>query len=79
MEQIAISKFKATCLAVLERVRKTGKAVLVTRFGEPVAQIGPPSVAEPVTRKLGSMRGTAQIVGDIVSPASDEEDWEVLR
>jgi len=34
MEEIAISKFKATCLAVLENVRKTGKTVLVTRFGE---------------------------------------------
>lgn len=79
VEQIAISKFKATCLAVLERVRKTGKPVLVTRFGEPVAQIDPPEVAEPVTRKLGSMRGTAQILGDIISPASDEDDWEVLR
>jgi hypothetical protein len=33
MEEIAISKFKATCLAVLEKVRKTGKPVLVTRFG----------------------------------------------
>lgn len=36
METIAISAFKATCLAVLERVRKTRKPILVTRFGEPV-------------------------------------------
>jgi prevent-host-death family protein len=79
MEQIAISKFKATCLAVLERVRKTGKPVLVTRFGEPVAEVGPPSVGNPTRRELGSMRGTARILGDIVSPASDEDDWEVLR
>ena len=33
MEEIAISKFKATCLSVPETVRKTGKTV-VTRFGE---------------------------------------------
>ena len=37
MEKIAISKFKATCLAVLEKVRKTGQPVLVTRFGHAVA------------------------------------------
>ena len=79
MEKIAISKFKATCLAVLERVRKTGKPVLVTRFGQPVAQVGPPSIGNHPKRELGSMRGTARIVGDIVSPASDEDDWEVLR
>ena len=39
MEEIPISKFKATCLAVIRKVRKTGKSVLVTRFGKPVAQI----------------------------------------
>ena len=37
MEEIQISKFKATCLAVLDRVGKTRKPVLVTRFGKPVA------------------------------------------
>ncbi len=37
MEEIPISKFKATCLAVLEKVRQSGKPVLVTRFGQPVA------------------------------------------
>jgi len=28
---------------------------------------------------LGAMKGTARIVGDIVSPAGDADDWEVLR
>ena len=28
MEEIAISKFKATCLAVLQKVKKTGKPIL---------------------------------------------------
>jgi prevent-host-death family protein len=79
VEEIAISKFKATCLAVLERVRKTGQPILVTRFGEPVAEIGPPSPPKRSTRWLGGMRGTAQILGDIVSPASDEDESEVLR
>ena len=79
MEEIAISKFKATCLAVLERVRKTGKPVLVTRFGQPVAQLVPPSAQERPKRELGALRGTARITGDIVSPATDPDDWEVLR
>ena len=79
MEQIAISKFKATCLAVLERVRRTGQPVLVTRFGKPVAEIGPPPPAASAERKLGTLRGTIKIVGDIVSPASDEDDWDALR
>jgi prevent-host-death family protein len=79
MEQIAISSFKATCLAVLERVRKTRKPVLVTRFGVPVAQIVPPSTPKRPSSWLGDMAGTGRITGDIVSPASEEDDWEVLR
>jgi prevent-host-death family protein len=78
MERIAISKFKATCLGVLERVRKTRKPVLVTRFGKPVAQIVPPA-AEPSKRRLGALAGTARIVGDIVAPAVEEDEWEVLK
>ena len=79
METIAISKFKATCLAVLERVRRTGKPVLVTRFGKPIAEITPPPPPTKPNRWLGNMRGTVRIVGDIVSPAVDEEDWEALQ
>jgi prevent-host-death family protein len=79
MEEIAISKFKATCLAVLERVRKTGKPVLVTRFGEPVAELVPPNASRKPKHWVGSLAGTGQITGDIVSPASEEDDWEALR
>ena len=77
MEEIAISKFKATCLAVLERVRKTGKPVLVTRFGQPIAQISPPRAVEKI--KLGGGAGTAVILGDIVGPIGDISDWEAAQ
>jgi len=79
MEKIAISKFKATCHSVLERVRKTGRPVLVTRFGKPVAQIVPAPGAKRSERWVGSMAGTAGIIGDIVAPAVDEGDWEALN
>lgn len=79
MEEIAISKFKATCLAVLERVRKTRKPIRITRFGKPVAEVVPPSPKSTDKAWLGAMAGSGQIVGDIVSPASDERDWEVLH
>lgn len=79
MEQIAISKFKATCLAVLERVRQTGEPVLVTRFGAPVAEIGPAGKGRLRRREAGRLAHTGRILGDIVSPISNEEDWEALR
>ena len=77
MEEIAVSKFKATCLAVLERVKKTGQPVLVTQFGQPIARIEPP---EPVKRiKLGGGIGTGRIRGDIVGPIGDLSDWEAAQ
>jgi prevent-host-death family protein len=78
MEEISISKFKATCLAVLERVRKTGEPVLVTRFGHPIAEIVAPGGLKRV-RRLGTMADTGRIIGDIVGPIGDESDWEAAK
>ena len=79
MEEIAISKFKTKCLAVLERVRKTRKPVRITRFGKPVAEVVPPSTPPHPRKWLGSLKSTGTIRGDIVSPVADEADWEVLK
>jgi prevent-host-death family protein len=79
MKEIAISKFKATCLPVLENVRKTGNVIVVTRFGQPVAEIVPPSASKRPKRWVGSLAGTGEINGDIVAPVSDEDDWDALR
>ena len=78
MEEMAISKFKSTCLAVLERVRRTGQPVLITRFGKPVAEVVPPRPRPRTDSWLGSLRHTGNITGDIVAPASSPEDWQAL-
>ena len=78
MEKIQISKFKATCLAVLDRVRKTRTPVLVTRFGEPIAQVLPPPPS-PEGDWLGAMKGHGEIRADLVAPVADGSEWEVLR
>lgn len=77
MKEIAISKFKATCLAVLERVRKTGEPIRVTRFGHPVAEITPPGAVKKI--RLGRGAGTAVILGDIVGPTGDIAEWEAAQ
>ena len=78
-ETIPVSEFKARCLAVLRRVKRTGRSVVVTRFGEPLAEIVPPRATPDDSPWLGSMKGTARIVGDIIAPASEIEEWEALR
>lgn len=77
MEKIAISKFKATCLAVLEQVRKTGKPIRVTRFGTPVADIVPPEPPERPDDWLGALADQIKITGDLVTPSGELEPWEV--
>ena len=79
MEEIAISRFKATCLEVLERVRRTRRPVRITRFGKPVADVTPPAVATSPPGRLGAMAGTVTITGDIVAPAVDSEAWDELE
>jgi len=78
IEIMAISEFKATCLAVLERVRRTGIPVVVTRRGIPVAEIVAPPLLPTDPAWIGSMRGSATIEGDILAPAAEAEEWEVL-
>lgn len=79
METIAISKFKATCLSLLDRVQKTGEPLLITKRGKPIAQVLPPPPPEqPKESGFGCMAGTAEILGDIVEPLG-EEDWEVYQ
>jgi prevent-host-death family protein len=77
-ETIAISVFKATCLAVLERVRRTGASVLVTKRGEPIAEINPPARGTKGEEWLGAMRGTATMTDDLVNPANAQSDWEAF-
>jgi prevent-host-death family protein len=79
MVEIAISEFKAKCLSILERVRKTGQPVLVTRHGKPVAEVVPPARFGDRAKWIGSLEGTMEFRGDIISPANDEDEWEALK
>ena len=77
-EVMAISKFKATCLAALERVRRTGRPILVTRRGEPIAEVIPPPPPVRESGWIGSMATHATVTGDIVEPVAGTDEWEVL-
>ena len=78
-ERVTISEFKATCLALLNKVKKTGQTILVTRRGEPVALITPPPEPEKPVSWIGMFQSNGKIIGDIISPAMDDNEWEVLK
>lgn len=78
MKEITISEFRTNLHAIIKRVQKTKRPVRITRLGKVVAEIRP--VARVAGRNvMGFMKGRMEIVGDIVSPANDPDDWEVLR
>jgi prevent-host-death family protein len=79
MKEVAISEFKAKCLSLLDHVQKTKKPIIVTRFGKPIAEIGPVSPRPAAGSWIGSMKGEVKFLGDIISPANDEDEWEALR
>ncbi|MGD8261619.1 MAG: type II toxin-antitoxin system Phd/YefM family antitoxin [Desulfobacterales bacterium] len=79
LETIPISKFKATCLRLLGNVKKTGKSILITRKGEPIALVTPPPPPPKAESWLGCMAQTIKIKGDIITPVINEEDWEALK
>lgn len=79
MEEIPISEFKAKCLALLEQVRKTKKPIRITRHGKPIAEVIPPSPVQDRSAWIGSLEGSMKFLGDIISPANEEDEWEALR
>jgi prevent-host-death family protein len=79
MEEVAISEFKAKCLAILARVEKTKQPIRITRHGKPVAEVVPPAPAVDQSNWLGYMKDTFEITGDIISPVIDLDDIEALR
>jgi prevent-host-death family protein len=78
MTEVAISEFKAKCLALLEQVRRTRQPIRITRHGKPVAEVIPPAPVVDRRSMFGSMKDS-KIIGDIISPANDEDEWEALR
>jgi len=78
MKSVPVTEFKAKCLGLIEQVDKTRQPLRITRHGRPVAELVP---AGPDRKRkfLGAMVGTGKIVGDIVSPVIDLEEFEVYR
>ena len=75
MSEMGAADFKAHCLQVMERVRRTRRAVTITKRGVPVAKLVP---ADPARKKdiFGCMADQTEIVGDLEAPLYSEEEWK---
>jgi prevent-host-death family protein len=79
IQEIAISEFKAKCLSLLQEVSKTKTPLRVTRRGKPLADVIPASPEAEERSWIGSMSGTIDLVGDIVSPVIEIESIEAMK
>lgn len=71
---ISAAAFKAECLRLMDEVARTGRSVVITKHGRPVAQLTP--IAPESHSLFGYMKDTVTIEGDIVAPI--EESWSAL-
>lgn len=74
---IPAGQFKARCLKIMDEVRATRQPVVITKKGRPVAKLVPPD-GQP-DDIFNCMKGKIKIVGDIVSPITPLEDWEMFK
>jgi prevent-host-death family protein len=78
MKTMAAGKFKATCLAVMDEVQAKREPVVITKNGKPVAKMVP--IESKEENPLAVFRfGSGKIIGDVVSPIADVEDWDSLK
>ncbi len=69
---VPATEFKAHCLELMDYVRDSGREVVVTKHGKPVAKLVPmPAGARDL---IGCVRGTVTYHADIVAPTG--EVWE---
>jgi prevent-host-death family protein len=78
MRTIAAGEFKQTCLRVLDEVGASGEPIVITKRGQPVAQL---SAVKPGRADdwLGAMRDRGEVRGDLVAPAAEPGEWDALR
>jgi prevent-host-death family protein len=74
MKQIAATRFKAQCLAIMDHVQQSGEPVVITKHGKPVVQVVP--AKKEVDDIFGYMAGKAKIVGDVMNTVP-VKDWNL--
>ncbi len=78
MKSIAVTEFKAHCLALLEDIARTGEPLMVTKRGKPLARIVP-SGGTSALYPQSTLANTVVILGDVVSPVLPAAAWNAAR
>lgn len=74
MKTMAAGKFKAQCLSVIDEVYEFKEEVIITKHGKPMAKLVPAKKAKDSI--FGAMRGQIEILGDLVEPITEPDEWD---
>jgi prevent-host-death family protein len=69
---IGAGEFKVKCLHILDEVYTSRREIVITKRGKPVARLLPADDA--VVPSFGRMKGSAEVLGDLIAPIGDEWD-----
>jgi len=75
VRSVTAGEFKARCLRLMDRVASSGRPIVITKRGKPVAQLAP--IRTRPTSLRGFLKGTFAVRGDIVAPL--DLDWDAER
>ena len=78
MRTMTVTEFKATCLAVIAGVERTGEGVMLLKRGRKIAEIRPASKSR-ARYPQETLRRTVTYLGDIISPPLPSEAWDAER
>jgi prevent-host-death family protein len=67
---INAAEFKAKCLKIIDEVAITHQPLVITKRGKPVARIVPIETEAQPSGLFGHMKGTGEIVDDIINVPS---------
>ncbi len=73
--RIPAGRFKAECLKLMDEVQDRHVSYVITKRGRPVARLVPLDSRPPLL--FGYMKGSIEILGDIVAPIDVE--WDAAR
>ena len=75
MTTFAAAKFKAQCLALIDKVARTHEPLIVTKHGKPLVKIVPVDETKDLPEK--PLKNKATYIGDVISPI--DEQWDADR
>jgi prevent-host-death family protein len=75
MKTVAVGKFKAHCLALINEVARSNESLIITKYNKPVVKVTPYDTQKELKNK--PLKDAAIYIGDIISPI--DEEWEALK